>query len=186
MEDIEQILLDAAEAMDKAYAYIRASLAKIRAGRALPDMVEGILLYYHGSTVPISQMASVSTPDARTLSIKPWESSCLGDIEAAITHSQLGLTPHNDGETIRIHVPPLTEERRKVFSKQAKTEAEKSRVTVRNIRKEGKELLNKLKKQGISTDSIRQAEAQLQTLTDRNIQQVDQLLADKEAEIMVV
>ncbi|MEN0016431.1 MAG: ribosome recycling factor [Bacteroidota bacterium] len=186
MEDIEQILLDAAEAMDKACAYIRASLAKIRAGRALPDMVEGILLYYHGSTVPISQMASVSTPDARTLSIKPWESSCLGDIEAAITHSQLGLTPHNDGETIRIHVPPLTEERRKVFSKQAKTEAEKSRVTVRNIRKEGKELLNKLKKQGISTDSIRQAEAQLQTLTDRNIQKVDQLLADKETEIMAV
>ncbi|XWN34843.1 MAG: ribosome recycling factor [Roseivirga sp.] len=186
MSEIQEQLERAAHTMEKAYAHTQAELAKIRAGRALPSMLDGLLVAYYGQATPINQVASVSTPDARTLAIKPWEKGLIAEIEKAILNSQMGLTPQNDGELIRINIPPLTEERRKLLVKQVKGEVEKGRVAIRNIRKEVKEALKQLQKAGSSEDGIKRAEEQAQKLTDTSINQLDALLARKEAEVMEV
>jgi len=152
----------------------------------MPNMLDGIMVMYYDNATPINQVASISSPDARTLAIKPWEKKIIPEIEKAILNSKLGLTPQNDGETVRLNIPPLTEERRKDLVKQVRSEAEKGKVAVRNVRKEVKETLKQLQKAGTSEDAIKKAEEQAQKLTDDAINKVDELLGHKETEIMEV
>ena len=186
MEEIKSVLDHTQQAMDKAYARVQVEFSKIRAGRALPSMLDGLSVEYYSNKVPISQVASITTTDARTIAIKPWEKSMIVEIEKAIINSQLGLTPQNNGEIVRINIPPLTEERRKELVKQVKAEAEKGRVATRNVRKESKETLKSLQKEGLSEDAVKKAEDELQRLTDKYISKVDALLAEKEADVMAV
>lgn len=186
MEEISTELKQAEQAMGKAYQHTQTSFNKVQAGRAMPSMLDGILVVYYDNATPIQQVASISAPDARTLVIKPWEKRLIPEIEKAIFHSHLALTPQNDGEVVRLNIPPLTEERRRDFVKQVKGEAEKGRVMVRNIRKDAKEVLKGLQKAGSAEDEIKKAESQLQQLTDACIAKIDALLAQKEAALMVV
>ena len=186
MEEIQFFLDDAKDTMDKSIAHLQFELTKIRAGRASPSMVEGLQVDYYGSMTPMSQVASVTTPDARTLVIKPWERPMLAVIEKTIKDSNLGFNPQNDGEIIRINIPSLTEERRRDLVKQTRTEGENARIRIRSIRKETNEELKKLQKDGASEDEIKDAEAKVQKLTDAYISKVDEVLVKKDAEIMTV
>ncbi len=186
MEEIQFYLDEAKSDMEKALGHLSTELAKLRAGKATPNMIDGLTVDYYGSLSPISQVAAVNTPDARTLIIKPWEKSMLAAIEKAIKDSNLGFNPQNDGEQIRINIPALTEERRRDLVKQTKGEGETSKVRVRSIRKDTNEGLKKLQKDGASEDAIKDAEARVQKLTDTFIAKVDDLLAKKEQEIMTV
>ncbi|OJW67389.1 MAG: ribosome recycling factor [Candidatus Amoebophilus sp. 36-38] len=186
MDEIQKQLDKGDQLMQKAYAHTQLEFSKIRAGRAMPDMLDGISIMYYDAMTPLNQVAAITTPDARTLIIKPWEKRCISEIEKAILNSKLGLNPQNDGEVVRITIPPLTEERRKDLVKQVKNEAEKGRVVIRNIRKDIKESLKHLQKEGASEDMIKKAEEKLQQLTDKHIQHIDTLLSHKEVEILEV
>lgn len=186
MEEIQFFLDEAKEDMEKALKHIDNELTKIRAGKAMPNMVESVMVDYYGTPTAISQVASVNTPDARTLAIKPWEKAMVAVIDKAIRESNLGFNPQNDGEVVRINVPPLTEERRKTLVKQAKSEGEEGKVRVRSIRKDTNESLRKLLKEGASEDAVKTAEDKVQVLTDSYIQKVDQLIAKKENELLTV
>ncbi|GHE65877.1 MULTISPECIES: ribosome recycling factor [Roseivirga] len=186
MEEIEIYLDTAKEMMEKAVSHAKVELAKIRAGKAMPSMLDGLMVVYYGAPTPINQVASVSTPDARTIFIKPWEKSIIGEIEKAIINSDLGFNPQNDGENIIINVPQLTEERRVQLAKQAKGVTEDGKVSVRNARKEANDELKKLLKEGVSEDAIKAAEDDVQALTDTYTKKMDDLLALKEKEIMTV
>lgn len=186
MDEIQEHLEKAEHAMEKAYIRTQTEFSKIRTGRAMPNMLDGILVVYYGNATPINQVASISTPDARTLAIKPWEKHLIPEIAKAISSSKLALTPQNDGETVRINIPPLTEERRKELVKQVRGEAEKGRVMVRNVRREVKEDLKQSQKAGTSEDVVKRAEGQTQKLTDTYMNKLDALLAHKEAEVMEV
>ncbi len=186
MDELQEQLEKARHAMENAHERVQKEFAKIRAGRALPSMLDGILVVYYGNATPINQVASISTPDARTLAIKPWERRLIPEIEKAIFSSKLALTPQNDGETILINIPPLTEERRKILVRQVREEAEKGRIVVRNLRRDIKEVFKKLQKSGTSEDVIKIAEEQAQKLTDTHINKIDALLARKEIEVMEV
>jgi len=185
-DEIQKHLEKARNVMEKAYVHTQTELAKIRAGRALPSMLDGISVMYYGNATPLGQVASISTPDARTLAIKPWEQRLIPEIVKAVFSSQLALTPQNDGEMVRINIPPLTEERRKELVKQARGETEKGRVAMRNVRKDVKEFLRQLQKEGTSKDAIKVAEDQVQKLTDTYINKLDELLAHKETAMMEV
>jgi ribosome recycling factor len=185
-EDIKFVLDSGKEDMEKAISHIANELNKIRAGKARPAMVEGIMVEYYGSMVPLSQVATVGTPDARTLVIKPWEKKMIAEIEKAVNNSDIGIRPQNDGEQIRLNVPPLTEERRRELVKNSKTEIESGKVRIRNIRKETNEELRKLLKNGVSEDEVKNAEEKVQQLTDQYIAKLDQQFSAKEAEIMTV
>ena len=182
-EEIEFILDTAKEAMNKAIAHLEKELVSIRAGRATPAMLSTVMVDYYGAQTPLGQVANVNTPDARTLSIQPWEKSMLQEIEKAIQIANLGFNPMNNGDIIMINVPPLTEERRKGLAKQAKAEAEDAKVGVRNARKEAN---NEIKKVDISDDMKKIAEDDIQKLTDSFVKQIDKKLAVKEEEIMTV
>jgi ribosome recycling factor len=186
MEEIQLFLDDAKESMDKAVKHTATELTKIRAGKASPALVEGIMVEYYGSMSPIHQVASVTTPDARTIVIKPWEKKLIQEIEKSIKYSDLGLNPQNDGEVVRLNIPALTEERRRDLVKNVRNEAESGRVRIRNIRKETNEELRKLLKEGASEDDIKKAEEKVQQLTDSYIKKVDDMFAAKEKEIMTV
>ena len=186
MEEINFYLDSTKESMEKAIQHTASELVKIRAGKATPEMMDGITVEYYGAPTPLNQTASVTTPDARTIMIKPWEKSILGAIERAIINSDLGLNPQNDGEQIRLNIPPLTEERRKQLAKQAKAETENGKISVRNIRKDTNEALRKLQKEGASEDDVKRAEDRVQQLTDAYTQRLDELFAKKENEIMTV
>ena len=186
MEELEFYLEEAKDHMDKSVHHLSTALAKIRAGRAMPGMLDGLLVDYYGNPTPISQVASINTPDARTLGIKPWEKNMLPVIEKAIINSDLGLNPQNDGEIIRLNIPPLTEERRKDLVKQSRHEAEQGRVSVRNVRKDANDHLKKLLKEHISEDDVKHAENTVQEFTNDYIKKIDELLAKKEEEIMTV
>lgn len=186
MEEIELYLSEAKEQMEKAVIHTGNELIKIRAGKAMPNMLDGILVTYYGNPTPIQQVASINTPDARTITIKPWEKSTISEIEKAIINSDLGLNPQNDGELIRLSIPPLTEERRKNLVKQAKNDAENGKISIRNVRKEINNSLKALLKEGASEDEIKRAEDKVQTLTDQHIAKIDELLAKKESEIMTI
>lgn len=186
MDEIQEYLKKVEGAMGKAYERAQGEFAKIRAGRAMPNMLDGVVVIYYGNATPLSQVASVSSPDARTLAIKPWEKKLIPEIEKAILNSKLGIVPQNDGETVRLNIPPLTEERRKDLVKQVKGEAEKGKVGIRNVRKEAKETFKQLQKAGTSEDAIKKAEEKVQKLTDTYITKIDGLLAHKEAEVMEV
>ena len=179
--------IDAATAgMDKAISHLEAELAKIRAGKASAQMLDGIYVDYYGNNTPLNQVANINTPDARTLAIQPWEKQMLGPIEKAIFGSNIGLTPMNDGQMIRINIPPLTEERRVNLVKQSKSEPEHAKVSIRNIRREANEAIKKLQKDGLAEDLAKDAEAKIQQLTDAYIVKADKHLEIKEKEIMTV
>ncbi len=186
MEDIDFYLEHAEEMMDKAVKHLSGELTRIRAGKATPNMLDGVEVEYYGAMSPLNQIASVTTPDARTLAVKPWEAKMIPEIERAIINSDLGLNPQNDGELIRINIPALTEERRLTLVKQAKAEAENSKVSVRNVRKDVNDSLKNLLKDGMSEDMVKSAEEEVQKLTDKHVEQIDKLLAHKEKDIMTV
>jgi ribosome recycling factor len=186
MEEVNMILEMADDAMKSAIDHLRKELLKIRAGKAHPTMLDGIFVDYYGSKSPLNQVSNVNTPDARTISIQPWEKSMLEPIEKAIMMANLGLNPQNNGEIIMINVPPLTEERRKNLVKQSKTEGEHAKVSVRNARKEANDEIKKLQKDALSEDLAKDAEERVQKLTDKYIQTVDELLSVKEKDIMTV
>lgn len=186
MEEIQLYLDDAKESMEKFLVHLGQELSKIRTGKAMPNMLDGLAVEYYGSPTPIQQVAAVTVPDARSLCIKPFEKQLLKDIERAIINSNLGFNPSNDGEMIRINLPMLTEERRIQLVKQAKSEADTGKVRIRNIRKEVNEDLRKLIKEGAAEDAIKDAEAKVQKLTDAFIVRIDEVLAKKEVEIMTV
>lgn len=186
MEELEFYLEEAKDHMEKSIHHVSHALAKIRAGRAMPNMLDGLVVDYYGNPTPISQVASINTPDARSLAIKPWEKNMVAAIERAIINSDLGLNPQNDGEIVRLNIPPLTEERRKELVKQSKHEAEHGRISVRNVRKDTNEHLKKLLKEHVSEDAVKAAEATVQELTDEYIKIIEDLLAKKEEEIMTV
>ena len=179
-------LEDSTAEMEKAVAHTTTELTKIRAGKAMPSMLDGIYLDYYGTATPLAQVSNINTPDARTLVIQPWEKNMLSVIDKAILDANIGLTPQNDGNVIRLVIPPLTEERRRDLVKKVKEEAEKGRVTVRNIRKEANDSLKKLKNDGVSEDDIKVGEAEVQKLTDKYIEAVERLAEAKEKDIMTV
>jgi ribosome recycling factor len=184
---IEDIKKDAAERMQKSVAALGNTMAKIRAGRAHTSLLDHVVVPYYGSDVALSQVANVGIEDSRTLTVTPWEKPMLSVIEKAIMTSDLGVNPNSAGMTIRIPIPPLTEERRRDLVKVAKSEAEGARVAVRNIRRDANSTLKELlKEKEISEDEERGAEEVVQKLTDDVIKQVEQVLADKEADLMEV
>lgn len=186
MADSKTILSTAEEKMDMAIMYLDEALAHIRAGKADVRLLDGIRVDSYGSMVPINNVAAVTTPDARSIAIKPWDKSMFRVIEKAIIDSTLGIMPENNGEIIRLGIPPLTEERRKQLAKQCSKEAEESKVAIRNARRDGIEKLKKAIKDGLSEDVEKDAEADLQKIHDKMIKKVEELLAAKNKEIMTV
>jgi ribosome recycling factor len=184
MEEIDLYLDDARDQMTKVLAHVGHELTKIRAGKANPSMLDGIIVAYYGATSPLNQVSSITSPDARTLFIKPWEKSMIQEIEKAIMVANLGLTPQNDGQQVIINIPMLTEERRKQLVKQCNQEAEAGKVSIRGVRKETNEGLKKIK--GVPEDDLKGAEESVQKLTDEYIAKIEALLKKKEAEILTV
>jgi ribosome recycling factor len=185
-DDLELILEETRDSMKKALNHLESELVKIRAGKASPQMLEGLTVDYYGTPTILNQVGNVSVMDARTLTIQPWEKNMLQPIERAIINANLGVTPQNDGNIIRLFMPPLTEERRREFVKRAGGEGEQSRVAIRSIRREAIEQIKKLQKDGLSEDEAKDAEKEIQDITDKNISLVDKHLASKEKEIMSV
>jgi ribosome recycling factor len=186
MIDIQPILKKAEEKMTDTILFLDEELARIRAGKANPKILDGIKVLYYGSLTSLSNVASINTPDAKTLLITPWEKPLIKEIEKAIMNSGVGITPENNGEIIRLIIPPLTEERRRVLAKQAKQEAENAKIAVRNARRDAIEALKKSIKDGVPEDVEKDAEAEMQKTHDRYIKKVDELYAAKEKEIMTV
>lgn len=186
MLDVNVCLAQAQEKMDMAIMYLEESFAHIRAGKANPRILDGIRVDSYGSMVPLNNVAAISTPDARSITIKPWDKGMFRPIEKAIIDSDLGIMPENNGELIRIGIPPLTEERRKQLSKQCKTESETAKISVRNARRDAIDALKKAIKDGLSEDMEKDAEARLQKVHDKYIKKVDDMLAEKDKEIMTV
>ena len=185
-EDIATTIANAEDHMKKAINHLEAELVKVRAGKANPQMIEGISVDYYGSPMPINQVANVSVMDARTLSIQPWEKNMLQPIERAIIAANIGINPQNDGILIRLFLPPLTEERRKELVKKCHNEGEHSKVAIRNIRRDAIEHIKKIQKEGLSEDIAKDAETEVQQLTDKFITAVDKHFESKEKEIMSV
>ncbi len=186
MLDVKKTLSDAGERMEMAAMYLADELSHIRAGRANTAILDGIKVESYGSVVPLNQVANVSTPDARTIAIRPWDKKAIKDIEKAIMDSGVGITPENNGEVIRLGIPQPTEERRKELVKQCNKIGENIKVQVRNVRAEIKDKLKKAIKDGLSEDNEKDAESELQKVHDRYIKKIDELLAEKQKEIMTV
>jgi ribosome recycling factor len=186
MKEVKEYLQDAEDSMEMAVDYLDETLQHIRAGKASTKLLDGIKVDYYGTKAPISNVANVSVPDARTIAITPWEKAMFKEIEKAIINSELGITPENNGEVIRLGIPPLTEERRKQLVKQSKTEAENAKVSVRNARREAIEGLKKEIKNGLSEDAEKDAEADVQKLHDKYVKKIDAIFAEKEKEILTV
>lgn len=182
-EEIQFILDSTKESMESALKHLEKQLLTIRAGKATPSMLNSVLVEYYGSPTPLSQVANVNTPDGRTITVQPWEKSMLQEIEKGILVANLGFNPMNNGESIIINVPPLTEERRKELAKQAKMEAEDAKVVIRNARKDGN---GELKKMDISEDLEKNINIDIQELTDTYVKRADAILSAKEKEIMTV
>ena len=186
MIEAKQILTEAEESMQAAVLFLDDALAHIRAGKASPRILDAIRVDYYGTMSPLANVATITTPDARTISIQPWEKKIIGDIERAIINSNIGLAPNNNGETIRLILPPLTEERRQQLAKQCKAEAENAKVSIRNARRDAIETLKKQVKDGMPEDAEKDAESEAQKLHDKYIRQIDEVYAKKEKEIMTV
>lgn len=186
MTEVQTYLGPAEEKMEMAVAFLDESLAHIRAGKANPKILDPIRVNYYGSMSPISNVANIAVPDARTITITPWEKSMFKEIEKAIINSELGITPENNGEVIRISIPPLTEERRKLLVKQSKAESEQAKISVRNARRDAIEGLKKAVKQGMPEDVEKDAEANVQKIHDKYLKKIDELFAAKEKEILTV
>ena len=184
--EVKEYLDNAKDSMEMAVEYLDDALAHIRAGKASPKLLDAIRVDYYGSKAPISNVANISVPDARTIAITPWEKTMFKEIEKAIINSELGITPENNGEVIRLSIPPLTEERRKQLVKQSKGEAENAKVSVRNARREAIEGLKKEIKKGLSEDLEKDAENEVQKLHDKYMKKIDEVFAAKEKEILTV
>ncbi|MDR3351287.1 MAG: ribosome recycling factor [Prevotellaceae bacterium] len=179
--------VDAAKTkMQKAIEHLETELVTIRAGKANPAMLNQILVDYYGAPTPLAQVSSITTPDARTMLIQPWEKSMIAPIEKAILAANIGLTPQNNGEHVRLNVPPLTEERRKELVKQTKNECENARISLRNTRRDAVEQVKKLQKDGLPEDVAKDTEVDLQKQTDTFVKKVEDLFSKKEKEIMTV
>lgn len=185
-EELELIIDDAEASMKKAIGFLEAELVKIRAGKANPNMLDGIMVEYYGNPTPINQVANINIMDARTISIQPWEKKTLQLIERAIIAANIGMNPQNDGQNIRLFLPPLTEERRKELVKKSAAEAEQAKIAIRNIRREAIEEVKRLQKDGLSEDLSKDSEKQIQEVTDKYIAIVDKVLASKEKEVMSI
>jgi len=186
MSDLNNVTNETGSLMAKSISHLESELAKIRAGKASPSMLDGIMVDYYGNPTPLNQAANVTVLDARTISIQPWEKTMLQPIEKGIMAANIGITPQNDGNTIRLFLPPLTEERRKELVKRCNGEGEHSKVSIRNIRRDAIEQVKKLQKDGVSEDECKDAEKNIQDLTDKYIALVDKHLQAKEKEIMAV
>ncbi len=184
--DTNEIMKEAENGMQDAINHLHDEFKKIRAGKATPSILDGIFVTYYGYNAPLNQLATVNTPDAKTISIQPWEKSMIQPIEKAIQAANLGLNPQNDGDTIRVNIPALTEERRKELSKYIKNESESAKISVRNVRQEIKDKLKKLQKEGLPEDEAKSKEQELQKLTDKYIDQISKLNEEKEEELMKV
>jgi len=185
-EEIEIIKEETTDRMQGAVKHLDTELSKLRAGKATPTLLDGITVDYYGVNTPLSQVSNINTPDAKSVIIQPWEKSLLGAIEKAILAANIGLTPINNGEIIRINVPPLTEERRTQLVKMVKNEGESAKISIRNARKWANDELKKLLKEGLSEDAEKLAEDEVQELTDEHIKKVDSIVEAKETDIMTV
>ncbi|WP_308131932.1 ribosome recycling factor [uncultured Flavobacterium sp.] len=185
-EEIDFILDSAEESMSGSIAHLEKEFLNIRAGKASPAMLGSVFVDYYGASTPLSQVSNINVPDARTITIQPYEKSMLQPIEKAIQIANIGFNPMNNGDVIIISVPPLTEERRRDLVKQAKSEAEDAKIGIRNVRKDANTDIKKLEKEGTSEDICKSAEEEVQNLTNSFIKKIDELLAAKEAEIMKV
>lgn len=185
-EQTDKILKDAESSMKRAIAHLETELTRIRAGKANPSMLEGVMVEYYGNPTPVNQVANVSVMDARTIMIQPWEKNMLAAIERAIMAANIGITPQNDGVQIRLFLPPLTEERRKELFKRATAEGEVGKVSIRNARRDAIEQIKKQQKDGLSEDIAKGAEKEVQDTTDRYIALVEKHLETKEKEMMAI
>lgn len=186
MEEVQIFLDDATDHMDKALEHLGEVLAKIRAGKATPSMLDNISVEYYGTITPLGQVSSITTLDAHTIMIKPWEKTLIQDIERAIQNSDLGFNPQNDGEQVIINIPALTEERRLELVKQVKNEGENAKISIRNTRHDAMHNVKSLKDEGVSEDEIKNGEDLVQEATDEHTKRVDEILTHKEEEIMKV
>jgi ribosome recycling factor len=186
IEDLAPLFVAAREAMDKAIDHLEHDLVKLRTGKASPETVKDIMVDYYGSPTPLAQVANISTPDSRTISIQPWERKIIGAIERALINSNLGMMPGNDGETIRLVVPPLTEDRRKEMVKKGKTHTEEARVGIRNARHKFLDQIKKAVKDGLPEDQGKRKETEIQNLVNEYIAKADRLTELKEKEILTV
>ena len=186
MIDVKVVLSEAEEKMEEAVMYLDESLARIRAGKANVKILDGIRVESYGSMVPLNNVAAINTPDARTIAIKPWDKNMFRPIEKAIIDSEVGIMPENNGEIIRLGIPPLTEERRKQLAKQCGKEAEQAKVSIRNARRDGIDALKKAVKDGLPEDASKDGEEKLQKIHDKYIKKAEDVFAVKEKEILTV
>ncbi|BDD10966.1 ribosome-recycling factor [Fulvitalea axinellae] len=186
MEEIELVLELVREQMEKALKHTHNELTKIRAGKAMPNMLDGLTVDYYGSKTPVSQVASITTPDARSIVVKPWEKNMISEIERSIINSDLGLNPQNDGEVIRLNIPPLTGDRRRDLVKQAKGECENGKIGIRKARQEANDSLKQLQKDGASEDVVKTSEEKVQKITKEYTDKIDAAFTEKEKEITTV
>ncbi len=185
-EEVQLILEDTEERMQGPLRKLDSDLSKLRAGKASPAMLDAVMVDYYGTMTPINQVANINTPDPRTLVVQPWEKGISAAIEKAILQANLGLTPINDGQLIRINIPALTEERRKELVRQVKSESENAKVSVRNIRRDANEMLKKLQKDGLSEDIVKKNEIEIQKITDSTIEEIDKKVEVKEEDLLTV
>ncbi len=186
MEEVDLCLELAREAMEKSVTHLKGELLKVRAGKAVPQILDGLKIDYYGTSTPVNQVASVNTPDSKTILVKPFEKSLIPEIEKVITNSDLGLNPQNDGEVIRIFIPPLTEERRITLVKHAKNETELGKISLRNARHDAIHALKDLKNEGVSEDEIKRGESKVDEMIKQFGEKIDELLSKKEQDIMTV
>ena len=185
-EEVQLYYDDAVEKMENSLKYLTSELVKLRAGKAYPSMLDGIMVNYYGTPTPIQQVANINTPDARSFVIQPWEKKMIDPIEKAIFAANIGMTPTNNGEVVRLTVPQITEERRKNLVKQVKVEGENAKIAIRNARRDAIEEFKKMVKRGLPEDMEKDASEEMQKLTDKYYKKVDEILAKKEQEIMTV
>ena len=185
-EEVQLYFDDAVEKMESSLKHLSSELAKLRAGKAIPSMLDGVMVNYYGTPTPLQQVANISTPDARSFVIQPWEKKMIDAIEKAVFAANIGMTPTNNGEVVRLTVPQLTEERRKNLVKQVKAEGENAKISIRNARRDAIEEFKKMTKRGLPEDMEKDAEADMQKQTDKYYKKVDEILTRKETEIMTV
>jgi ribosome recycling factor len=185
-DEVFLLMEEAEEKMNNAIRHLERELLKIRAGKASPQMLDGVKVDYYGTMSPIAQISNINTPDARSIVVQPWEKTMLGPIEKAIMAANIGFNPQNDGTLIRIVVPPLTEERRKDLVKKSKVEIENCKVSIRNARREGIDAAKKLEKEGIPEDEIKRFETDIQEVTNKFSAKVDKIFEVKEKDIMTI
>ncbi|MDD3321646.1 MAG: ribosome recycling factor [Paludibacter sp.] len=186
MPEVQPLLTNADESMEATVLFLDEALAHIRAGKANPRILDGVKVDYYGSQVPLSSVSTITTPDAKTITIQPWEKGLISVIEKAILNSDVGITPMNNGETIRLGIPPLTEERRRQLAKQAKADCEDAKISVRNSRRDAIEHLKKMVKDGLPEDNGKDAEGEVQKIHDKYIKRIDEIYHAKEIEIMTI